>query len=182
MLLMLAAVLTADAATSADADKVYLCKVGPPSLRFESSGPRECFVPTRYALSDSLPPKAEVPLPEKPTNAVPTEVPVVASVTNLPPLIVSAEKADFNSPKAMLPVPNLDADLTPTASLSGKKDTSIVTPEMLVDYFRPLPGGGGMSGGNGNGLAPTVVLPMKMGFTPPSPVPDRFSRATYKVE
>ena len=176
---MLAAVLTAEAATSADADRLYLCKVGPPNVRFESSGPRECFVPTRYVLSDSMPPKVEVPLPEKPTNAAPVEAVASSPVTNLPPVTVSAEKTDLNGPKAMLPVPGLDADLTPTTSLTAKKETSIVTPEMLVDYFKPLSFGGAAGGGGGS---PTVVLPMKMGFTPPSPVPDRSSRASYKIE
>jgi hypothetical protein len=60
---------------------------------------------------------------------------------------------------------------------SGPADNTVVTPEMLLDYLKPSPGG------TGNAAQSAVVVPVKLGFIPPlMPTTDRSSRAVYKKE
>lgn len=58
---------------------------------------------------------------------------------------------------------------SPLLSLPPVTDDSVVTPQMLVDYLKPTSHG-------------SVILPVNVGFTPPTPSVSQPSRATYKSE
>ena len=143
----------------------YLLRVGPPNLRFESAGPPgNMAAPTRFPLTESKPATMEIPplgnaadavkMPSAPTNAV-----------SIAPVVVPAE--------SISPSPNLNAaNFAPSQT-----DPTIVTPGMLADYLKP-------SSPGKNNNSPSVVVPVNLGFTPPTaaPAPENSSRAVYKNE
>jgi len=53
--------------------------------------------------------------------------------------------------------------------------SSPITPQLLVDFFKPVPGGKNPAG-------TAVFTPMEIGFTPPAPKAALESRAIYKSE
>lgn len=75
-------------------------------------------------------------------------------------------KADSTPAPATSPMLNFAQDGT---------DPSIVTSAMLADYLKP-------SSPGKNNNSPAVVVPVKLGFTPPTPAADNQSRAVYNNE
>lgn len=159
----------------------YLNTIGPPNLRFAPSPERGTIVPTLYSFADSRPVKTEVAVAkpaDKPADKpVVKPEPKVAAVT--PEIVISppatngtvvTSSSDAATP--IQPTPIMEgANPTP-----GTADTTIVTPEMLLNFFKPQPGG------TGNAAQTTVVVPGKLGFIPPAPMTDHSSRAVYKKE
>ena len=150
----------------------YLSSIGPPSLRFESPQTHRSLVPTEYSFADSLPVKVEKAVIPQPAT-VPTH-PVVDNAVKIFP-------ASTNSATSQIVVASTDS--TQPAATSDQAnpapnmgDMTIVTPEMLVDYLKPAPGG------TRNAAQTGVVLPGKLGFTPPATVAAPSSQAIYKKE
>jgi hypothetical protein len=142
--------------------QAYLLRVGPPNLRYESAGPRENKIaPTRYALAESQPAKIEMPPPGNAVDAVAISS-VPANAVPATPMVV---KTGSVSPTSGLNAVN---------SAPGVTDQTVVTPEMLADYLKPLPGG--------NDGTPAVGAAAKLPFTLPTLMPDHSSRAVYKSE
>jgi hypothetical protein len=147
--------------------QAYLLVVGPPDLRFATGSAHENIVPTRFSPAETNLVKIETPSggnamePENnfpiPTNAAPAAV---------------VMKADSTPPPLSLPPENF---------APGATDPSIVTPEMLVGFLKPASSG---KINNSRNNSPAVVMPMNLGFTPPTavPAPDNSSRAVYKNE
>lgn len=146
----------------------YLSIVGPAPLRFETvaaymrsfpmpalamdnSRPAMSAVDTSLSLTNSTPPLQTGSTSATTNNAAAT----ILSAQSQEPLAVPQEAFDAmfsDSPTAVAPV---------------------VTPQMLVEYFRPTPG-------TTNGVGITVVVPGDVGFTPPGTRPS--SQAIYKAE
>ncbi len=150
----------------------YLTTVGPPNLRFSPSQERARQVPTYYTFADSLPPKPEVaaapaaPKPDISTNAIGIFPP---STNGTVITSTSPSSLDTANPVQVSSGPAPASDLNPA-------DVSVVTPEMLLQYLKPAPGG------TGNAAQPVVVAPVKLGFIPPAPTTDHSSQAVYKKE
>lgn len=144
--------------------QAYLLRVGPPSLRYESAGPRENVIaPTRYAWAESLPAKIEMPPPGTAADAVTTSsTPTNNNATAAVPMVVKAGSVS--------PPPSLHA----ANSAPSVTDQTVVTPEMLADYLKPLPGG--------NDGTPAAGASAKLQFTLPTLMAEHSSRAVYKRE
>lgn len=182
--------LISNAARVASNGTPYLTSVGPPSLRFAPAPERGVFTPTYYSLSDSQPKKAEVK-PEIATAAPGTKPPAQPAVAPqskpvetapeiavFPPSTNGSEMTSSSPPAAP---PALAFTPPPDAAganqVSGPADNAVVTPEMLLDYLKPSPGG------TGNATQSAVVVPVKLGFVPPTPATaPPSSRAVYKKE
>jgi hypothetical protein len=142
--------------------QAYLLRVDPPSLRYESAGPRKNEVaPTRYSLAESKPAKIEMPPPGNVAGAV-TNSSAPADAAPAAPVVV---KADSVSPPPSLKAANSAPSVT---------EQTVVTPEMLADYLKPSPGG--------NDGTPAAGAPAKLQFTLPTLMADHSSRAVYKRE
>jgi len=143
--------------------QAYLFRVGPPSLRYESAGPcKNEVAPTRYAWADSKPVKNEMPPPGSAADAVA----ISSSPTNNHAVAgVEVVKAGFVSPPPSLSA----ATFAPSVM-----DQSVVTPEMLADYLKPL--------SDGNDGTPAAGASAKLQFTLPTLMADHASRAVYKSE
>jgi hypothetical protein len=143
--------------------QAYLLRVGPPGLRFETSGPSEnAAAPTHYSLAEPKPANIKIPSSETAADAAK----ISSAPTNAAPTALVTVKTG-----PVLPAPSSNAEnFAPSVA-----DLTIVTPEMLAEYLKPaVPGKD-----NSN---PAVVVPAKLGFTPPTPVADNQSRAVYKNE
>jgi hypothetical protein len=169
-----------NAAHVASGGTPYLTTVGPPSLRFAPSPDRGVITPTYYSLADSQPKKPEVAVAApgvKPVITPPAQ-PVVApepsraddlsEIAVFPPS-TNGTMITSSSPPAALP-------FTPPPDIGGAIDNTVVTPEMLLDYLKPSPVG------TGNAAQTAVVVPVKLGFVPPTPATAPSSQAVYKKE
>ena len=142
--------------------QAYLLRVGPPNLRYESAGPREnAGAPTRYALAESQPAKIEMLPPGNAADAVAISS-APAKAAPAAPVVVKTGSVS--------PPPSLN----PVNSAPGVTDPAVVTPEMLADYLKPLPGG--------NDGTPAAGAVAKLPFTLPTLMADHSSRAVYKRE
>ncbi|MGO8766844.1 MAG: hypothetical protein ACLQSR_17135 [Limisphaerales bacterium] len=137
----------------------YLALVGPPPLRFES--------PIQYENNFTGMPKPEpAPVIIAETNA--TVVTATTSNTNS----VSALSGTSQSPASTTSSPeNLSTNAI--APASSANDLLVVTPEMLVDYFK-------QNGGSTNSNNVRVAAPVD--FTPPPPASNPSSQAIYQSQ
>jgi hypothetical protein len=144
--------------------QAYLLRVGPPNLRYESAGPRENVIaPTRYAWAESQPAKIEMPPPGTAADAVAiSATPTNNNATAAVPMVVKTGSVS--------PPPSLQA----ANSAPSVTDQTVVTPEMLADYLKPLPGG--------NDGTPAAGASAKLQFTLPTLMAEHSSRAVYKRE
>jgi len=143
----------------------YLTQSGPPPLRFSVA----MASMASFALPASLFPHSAA------TNA--TEAVSSKSITSqtnsiapLTPLVTSPANNLFLTTG---PEPLNNSAITPSAS-----DMLVVSPQMLTEYFKPGPEG--TNSGNSANSGNAVILPVAVGFTPPSAKPS--SQATYKVQ
>jgi hypothetical protein len=150
------AIIALYAAPETRGNSPYLKLGGPPALRFS------------LAMVDLASLALPASLTEKPAPANTTEVAVNkadTTATNAVPLhtpAISSSADDLTIPTNSI-LPNT-SPVTPAAS-----DMLVVSPQMLTEYFKPGP--------DGTNSANTVILPVAVGFTPPSAKPS--SRATY---
>ena len=144
--------------------QAYLLRVGPPSLRYESAGSRNNneLAPTRYALAESQPAKIEIPPPGSVADAV--------TISTTPTNNNAVAAAEMVKAGSVSPPPSLNA----ANSAPVVTDLTVVTPEMLADYLKPLP--------DGNGGTPATGASAKLQFTLPTLMSDHSSRAVYKSE
>lgn len=170
--------LISNAARVASNGTPYLSSVGPPSLRFAPTQERGIFAPTYYSLADSQPKKAEVaaaaPGAKPVTSPATPPADNISEIDIFPPSTNGTEMTSSSPPAApaFTPPPDVDG----ANQISGPADKMVVTPEMLLDYLKPSPGG------TGNAAQSAVVVPVKLGFVPPTPVTTPSSRAVYKKE
>lgn len=163
----------------------YLTTIGPPNLRFAPSPERGTIVPTLYSFADSRPVKIEVAVAKpadkpavKPADkpvAQPEPQPKAAApeIVISPPATNATEVTTSSDAAPPVPPPLGDMGANPMPGTAG---TTIVTPEMLLNFFKPVPGG------TGNAAQTTVLVPGNLGFIPPVPTTDHSSRAVYKKE
>lgn len=145
----------------------YLATVGPVPLRIQTA---------RTVRNAVLP-----PLPAEPGSPANTAAPVQSASANTPldtsaflipgsPLesilrYLSSARIQFGTVPSQSSQPaNHIEELAPAA------DLLIITPQMLVDYFKPVPGS----------TNATVVVPVT--FTPPTSAAPARSRATYNSQ
>ena len=139
--------------------KAYLPLVGPPPLRFE--------VAIRPVNDLSWMPKITTPAVE--TNP-PQEISSVTS-NNVTPMTLATQTVLPTNPPISLPPENLSTNSTPLTPPAN--DLLVVTPEMLVDYFKPNP----TSGTATNSVNVHVLAPVN--FTPPASATTPSSQAIY---
>jgi hypothetical protein len=146
----------------------YLAKVGPPPLRIEP--PRK--------VTMSLPPlPEEKPAPRENTNHVEAfdYTPTLTLMTDVV-LSVLAEKgllndAGQNSMLSMLP--EQASTFTAVSFAAPRQNEMMISPQMLVDYFRP-------TAGITNSGGASVSVPVE--FLPATPTPPASSSATYRSQ
>ena len=134
----------------------YLPCVGPTPLRFE--------MVMAHGQSSFALPSSNAVVKTSDTNANPAMA-NSASGTNMPSLV-----AGETDEKAFV---DLDASSNPVVLQPLADGLLNVTPQMLVDYFKPV------DGTNSTGV---VVLPEKVGFLPPVMPGANPSRAVYKTQ
>jgi hypothetical protein len=148
----------------------YLPITGPTPLRFE----------VVMARTFALPPGKPAEHPAKTDDAKPVIEPIQALTNAVPgPLTVSVSSAEpdmgaaptapqtFSLGESLAPIP--------TAAYSPAGGTTLITPQIVAEYFKPAPG-------STNAAGVSVFLPVPVGFTPPMENPPASSRATYKVQ
>jgi hypothetical protein len=137
----------------------YLPAIGPVPMRFEAAA-----VPAKILAW--IPSVADKPAAPAVTN-LPPAIPAVSTeiAGAIPPM---GTKAD--SPGSSMPE-NLSTNSPPEAHSAG--DLLVVTPEMLVDYFKP-----GSDATNQTNVR--VVTPV--GFMPPPSVASPSSQASYRSQ
>lgn len=155
-LAIIIAIIALYAAPETRGNSPYLKQGGPPPLRFSLAMANLASLALPASLSEN----------PAPTNT--TEVAVNKSdttVTNTIPLsILGISPSASTLPVSTNPILPNTSPATPAAS-----DMLVVSPQMLTEYFKPGP--------DGTNSANTVILPVAVGFTPPSAKPS--SRATY---
>ncbi len=152
----------------------YLAKSGPAALRFQAVHPQNLSI---------LPPlpKPEVKVPDRTSLAK-------SAVTSQPPLILVSNQSPawtppYANPPVTVPNPLASYSLLPPQNFgitnpafpgSTANDLLNITPQMLVEYFRPVIGAP-----NSAGLS--VFVPVQ--FTPATPAaPGPASSATYRTQ
>jgi hypothetical protein len=137
-------------------NSAYLQQIGPTPLRFSLA---------TASLSFVLPPSLTTAA--APTNSPSSSAKVTSKGTDGlvgPHVPNSGSTNAFVTSATSAPSPD---DSAPSASAS---DMLVVSPQMLTEYFKPDP--------IGTNSASTVVVPVPVGFTPPSVKPA--SQATYR--
>lgn len=150
----LAVLLSLLAAPQTRGNGAYLKQIGPPPLRFS---------PALACLKSFTLPFSLI------ERAAPTNVTQIASASAKPveTTVISSPSPSIPPPAATTSVPPIP-DPTPTPAPSASVMLP-VSPQMLTEFFKP--------GADGTNAAPAVILPVAVGFTPPSVKPA--SRATY---
>ena len=135
----------------------YLRRVGPPPMRFEKA--------TDGSRKISWTPPALIP----PAAAIETNLPSVTSTTPVNnvvsphPLIEPAKTPD--------PLPPENSSSNSAVQTRSANEMLVVTPEMLVDYFKP--------NNNATNAANVHVL-VPVNFTPPASASMPSSQAIYR--
>ncbi len=149
----------------------YLAKIGPTPLRFRPAPAPKALV--SLPLLD----KSQSPLA---TDATPTPNPPVQPAATPTPDNFGIPDSDSNidslpdtsNMESMLPQPIARSSDTQIAAPAAN-EMLVVTPQMLIDYFKPMAGAT-------NGAGVSVLMPVH--FTPPIPSAPPSSRATYKTQ
>jgi hypothetical protein len=137
-------------------DAAYLPLIGPPPLRFEKA--------TGGSKNISWIPPALTP----PAVAVEIKLPSVTSTT--PANNVVPPSPANGSANAPVPLPPENLSTNPAVQTRPANNLLVVTPEMLVDFFRP--NNDGTNAANVRVLAPVI-------FTPPASASIPSSQAIY---
>ena len=141
----------------------YLAAVGPPALRFASDHSRDKIAPTWFVLGSALTGANQAKSEPPPNQGAAAKLEVFSPTTHsTSPSPDGETKADSLPP---------GSGSIPVNTMSSETPPAIVTPDMLMNYLKPLPPG---TGSNNN---PPALRPVNPGFTPP--VPGKNSRATY---
>jgi hypothetical protein len=134
-------------------NSAYLKQIGPSPLRFSLASASFSFVlPSVLTQPSATTNSTEI------ANTTPD-----STATNIVALQNPAQSHNFPVP----PTPDSQNNSTETPSAS---DMLVVSPQMLTEYFKPGP--------DGTNSVNTVILPVPVGFTPPSAKPS--SQAIYK--
>lgn len=155
----------------------YLAKVGPVPLRFQ---PR----PTKIAILPPLPEDSPAPAanPSTPTpasdsNPIPDPKPGAptesAPVEPPPPTAPLSDLLEEKNTDSLLPRVETPA-MIPDEKPHSANDLLVITPQMLIDYFKPA------GGSTTNTTGVSVLGPVN--FMPPAPSTPPSSRAVYKTE
>jgi len=151
----------------------YLAKVGPVPLRFL---PRITKIGVLPPLPDgsSTPasnPQIPNPPPQSDSATAPQSATPPAQIPADPASPLSDAPAD-QSPDSLLPVIENPAP-DPASTPHSANDLLVVTPQMLIEYFKPV-------GSSTNNAGVSVLGPVN--FTPPTPAVAPSSRAVYKTD
>jgi len=152
-------------ATLGSAAGGYLTKIGPPALRYE-------VPPTAQPLPLPALPMEDKPAPE-PAPVEPFQfTPTLTLMTDVV-LSVLAERGLIMNPNPNSLLPEQSTVLTATSYAMPQVNNLQISPQMLVDFFRPVPGST-----NGGGFGGTVPVE----FMPAMPAALPASKATYKTQ
>jgi hypothetical protein len=142
-----------------DMDAAYLPTIGPSPLRFQQS-PRPVIAATML-----LPLGVTAPVPS--TNAPVESMAVIASTPEpLGPFLPEAVDREPFAPQTISTNSVSESETTISESPAKLDPTGVITPQMLVDFFKPFPGG---TNANDSAASPGSFIP---------PLPS--SAATYK--
>lgn len=158
---LLALCLATAPAMAAHDQAAYLPLAGPAPLRFEADM-AQTFV---FSPAKSDDPTPVVETVEPPANAAPETA------------LVSTTNTNANAAQPTLVTPSIGESTasTPAAASPAAGDMLVVTPQMLAEFFKPMPGAT-------NGAGVSVFAPVPLGFTPPVERTPPSSRATYRTE
>lgn len=134
----------------------YLKQVGPVPLRFAP--------PVSGLLSLALPALLREHAPQTNATEIVVAQPTSVKTNSLATPEIPVAIAPTNSATSVIANPQNSADPTPSAS-----DMLVVSPQMLTEFFKP--------GSEATNSPRAVVVPVPVGFIPPSAPPS--SRATY---
>ena len=157
----IASMLASATAMAARGDGAYLPITSPTPLRFAVPMARTFALPP-VKSNDAKP---VIDPAQSPTNAVPEPLTGSGTEPNLGAAPVFPQP--FPLGESMSPVP--------AAGNSQAGDVPPITPQILAEYFKPVPG-------STNAPGVSVFLPVQIGFIPPMEKPPASSRATYKVQ
>jgi hypothetical protein len=133
----------------------YLKQTSPSPLRFNPVG----LVNSSFVLPESLVERQTPPNTNTISSAATTTIGTNAAVQQQSPSVPASNPVLYTTAN-----PQNSTTATPPAS-----DMLPVSPQMLTEFFKPVADGTNSPG--------TVVVPVPVGFTPPSATPP--SRATY---
>lgn len=153
-------------ASAAQAGSAYLPLTGPPPLRFEVAFIR----PAALLPVVATPTIAEKIEEKKPAGTTPAAT-NLSEKTSAPEELLHSGSETNPPPTAAFEVPTANS----FAAHSLADNLLVITPQMLSEYFKPL-------GGSTNAGGVSVILPLPVGFTPPTEKNPPSSRATYKVQ
>lgn len=184
---VLYAVVWSSVSSQAGLPSGYLRCTGPVPLRFaaETTGLDGCELPP-LLMEDDAPASTNLVSPENNASALPGKPTVTVTATNSAESIAPDAMANqnqsiaagFDGDPLAIPQP-LSPPSTPAspeiATAASASDLLVVTPQMLVDYFKP-------SRATTNSAGTAIFVPL--GFTPPAPmaVTPPSSSATYRTQ
>lgn len=158
------------------ASTAYLPVIGPAPLRLETMPAPGATWSWKFPI-----PAARAVEPTNPP------APAVAATTNInspvnPPVAAALATNADQAPAALTTGANAQTNVNVVATAPppailplAPGDTMTITPQLLADYFKPMPGAE-------NSAAPVMFVPAEAGFTPPIPQPAPESRAVYQTQ
>jgi len=152
----------------------YLPSIGPAPMRFEPVMASDAAM--AWKLLRPAPAPAEVLAVS--ASAAGTTTNATQGVAIKPISLATTNIITAVSGPAAGPVDKTNTDVfagTMMPPVQPGDSSSPITPQLLVDFFKPVPGGKNPAG-------TAVFTPMEIGFTPPAPKAGLESRAIYKSE
>jgi hypothetical protein len=135
-------------------------------LRFDSPVRRGTVYPTEFSYDESK--------PKIPANAGVPVLPATTEADDQDNMVMLPNPAATNNTPSLAEFPIPSADMSNTQPSIA--DFAIVTPQMILNFLKPI--------GVGDGKGAAVLVPVKIGFTPPISAGSgrNSSTAVYKRE
>ena len=169
--ILLALVVGIVAARTAQGREPYLQLVGPPPLRFEIPVANTPVIIAELALPT---PPSESDADADATNSASAKKEL--SAPSAPEPLIPMPTANMNNRGTVIDT----AVGAPPAPVDPASYMLNMIPQMINQYFTPMPGGGAVVGPNGYQSGDSVLVPAELGFVPPMPLPQ--SRSVYKSQ
>lgn len=184
LMVALGGILAVAVTVQARGRSAYLAVSGPAPLRYAVVETNANQFPSMPSVLIADPASAHMAPPvTQPATKPETNAPPSSTGSNPSVEISTSAPADTNAPAmTMLPEPPATPsnDYTNVELVPGYKQTAsdllVMTPQMLNEYFKPAAGKNGT-----DKERVSVVVPMTVDFTPPTPRTAPASSATYKT-
>lgn len=177
---LFAIVLGGFAAREIHANSAYLPSVGPPPLRFQMVSMLNPLLAAKL-FPPLFPPKtnsvANTNTAEEEVAMKPINNQAVSNTNLIAPANTNVATAATNATVLPMAMTDTNIPLQPLGSIlspSSASDLLTVTPQMLIEYLKPVQAGTNQTEG--------VVAPAAVQFVPPTPAVPAESRAIYKSQ